>query len=132
MRILITTIIIILVSANLSAQREAANWYFGQNAGLDFNSGTPVPLLDGQINTVEGGEAFSDANGNLLFYTDGKTVWNRSHQVMPSGTELGGSFSTTQSALVVPNPIDKNIYYVFTPDDALSKNFGQKHLWQLY
>ncbi|MAU26168.1 MAG: hypothetical protein CMH48_12950 [Muricauda sp.] len=123
--ILITTIIIILVSANLSAQREAANWYFGQNAGLDFNSGTPVPLLDGQINTVEGCEAFSDANGNLLFYTDGKTVWNRSHQVMPSGTELGGSFSTTQSALVVPNPIDKNIYYVFTPDDALSKNFGQ-------
>ncbi|WP_168196962.1 hypothetical protein [Flavobacterium alkalisoli] len=35
------------------AQKEANIWYFGQHAGLDFNSGIPVPLLDGQINTNE-------------------------------------------------------------------------------
>lgn len=106
------------------SQREASNWYFGKNAGLDFNSGSPVALLDGLLDTVEGCEAFSDANGNLLFYTDGKTVWNRRHQVMLNGLGLKGSFSTSQSALVVPNPRNKNIYYVFTPDDALSQNLG--------
>ena len=29
------------------AQREANIWYFGANAGLDFNSGAPVPLTNG-------------------------------------------------------------------------------------
>ena len=36
------------------AQGEANIWYFGENAGLDFNSGSPVALTDGQINTNEG------------------------------------------------------------------------------
>ncbi|UJH67700.1 T9SS type B sorting domain-containing protein [Allomuricauda sp. SCSIO 65647] len=123
MRCLIA-IIFILFSGFLLAQREAANWYFGQYAGLDFNSGTPIPLTDGQINTVEGCEAFSDGDGNLLFYTEGKSVWNRFHNLMPNGIELGGSFSTTQSALVVPNPVRNNIYYIFTPDDALAYRLG--------
>ncbi len=102
------------------AQREAANWYFGTYAGLDFNSGSPEFLLDGQIRTVEGCETFSDKDGNLLFYTEGNNVWNRFHEIMPNGTQLGGSFSTTQSALVVPNPSNQNIYYIFTPDDVLA------------
>ncbi len=101
------------------AQREAANWYFGNNAGLDFNSGVPEVLLSGQIKTVEGCEAFSNANGNLLFYTEGNNVWNRFHEIMPNGTGLDGSFSTTQSALAVPNPLNNGLYYVFTPDDVL-------------
>ena len=116
--------VLLLFATGLYGQREASNWYFGKNAGLDFNSGAPVPLLDGQINTVEGCESFSDANGNLLFYTEGKTVWNKNHQVMPNGTGLRGSFSTSQSALVVPNPVDKNIYYIFTPDDALAQQLS--------
>ncbi|WP_088342320.1 T9SS type B sorting domain-containing protein [Robiginitalea sediminis] len=100
-------------------QKEAAIWYFGNNAGLDFRSGSPVPLLDGQLNTIEGCESFSDGQGNLLFYTDGKTVWNRRHVPMPNGEELRSSFSTSQAALVVPQPGAPSRYYVFTPDDAL-------------
>jgi len=64
------------------SQKEANIWYFGENAGLDFNSGVPVALLDGQLNTREGCATISDKNGNLLFYTDGITVWNRSHKIM--------------------------------------------------
>ncbi|MGX1929241.1 T9SS type B sorting domain-containing protein [Flagellimonas sp. 2504JD4-2] len=123
MRVLIAIITLLFVS-DMYSQREAANWYFGTFAGLDFNSGTPQPLLDGQIRTAEGCETFSDANGNLLFYTEGNTVWNRFHEVMPNGGGLGGSFSTTQSALVVPNPSNSNIYYIFTPDDALVYMLG--------
>ncbi len=102
------------------AQREAAHWYFGTYAGLDFNSGSPRPLFDGQIRTVEGCEAFSDADGNLLFYTEGSQMFNRLHELMPNGDGLKGSFSTTQSALAVPNPSNNGIYYVFTPDDVLA------------
>ncbi len=106
------------------SQREASNWYFGNNAGLDFNSGTPVPLFNGQLETLEGCESFSDEDGNLLFYTDGKVIWNRFHQQMANGDGLRGSFSTTQSALVVPNPVLTNIFYIFTPDDVLSYGLG--------
>ncbi|MBT8187441.1 MAG: T9SS type B sorting domain-containing protein [Croceitalea sp.] len=123
MRILLCLLGILMFSSSFG-QKEAANWYFGKNAGLDFNTGRPRPLLDGQINTIEGCEAFSDGNGNLLFYTEGKTVWNKEHKVMPNGTDLKGSFSTSQAALVVPNPLNKNIFYVFTPDDALAENFN--------
>lgn len=105
------------------SQREAANWYFGENAGLNFNTGIPQVLLDGRINTIEGCETFSDSDGNLLFYTDGKTVWNSRHRIMPNGEGLKGSLSSSQAALVVPNP-NQNLYYIFTPDDALRQRNG--------
>ncbi|MDC7993772.1 T9SS type B sorting domain-containing protein [Altibacter sp. HG106] len=99
-------------------QREAANWYFGNNAGLTFNSGRPEVLLDGQLSTIEGCESISDADGNLLFYLDGNFVWNRRHEIMPNGSDLLGSFSSTQAAVVVPHPTQDNLYFIFTADAA--------------
>lgn len=96
------------------AQKEAANWYFGNNAGLTFNSGTPEALLDGQLVTGEGCAAISNRQGGLLFYTDGVTVWDRNHNIMPGGTGLLGNSSSTQSAIIVPKPNNSNIYYIFT------------------
>ena len=65
-----------------SAQGEANNWYFGQNAGVTFNSGVPIALTDSAMQTLEGCATLSDASGQLLFYTDGMTIYNRNHQVM--------------------------------------------------
>lgn len=104
------------------AQNEANIWYFGQNAGLDFNSGVPVPLLDGVLNTNEGCATFSDGNGDLLFYTDGITVYNKNHTVMLNGTGLNGDVSSTHSAIVIPKPNDQNIYYIFTVDEVAEPN----------
>jgi hypothetical protein len=42
---------ILLTSQQTIAQGEANIWCFGENAGLDFNSGSPVPLLDGELDT---------------------------------------------------------------------------------
>src|SRR6186713_3346857 len=83
------------------AQKQANRWYFGMFAGLDFNSGAPVPVSDGMLNTAEGCSSIADANGNLLFYTDGITVFNRVHDTMPNGFDLTGDISSTQSALIV-------------------------------
>lgn len=49
------------------AQKEAANWYFRNNTGLDFNSESPVALTNGQLDTAEGCASISDENENLLF-----------------------------------------------------------------
>jgi len=121
-------LIFILSSTLAYSQQEASVWYFGQNAGLKFQTnGTVAPLSDGQLNTEEGCSSIADANGNLLFYTDGRTVWDRNHIQMPNGsfdlgTELFGDGSSTQSGIIVPKPGDPNIYYIFTVDEPHHQN----------
>ena len=105
---------IILFSTVSFAQKEGNIWYFGENAGLDFNSGNPVALANGAMATNEGCASISDNAGNLLFYTDGITVWNRNHLQMPNGFGLLGHSSSTQSALIVQEPGSNNIFYIFT------------------
>ena len=100
------------------SQNEAANWYFGYGGGIRFNqiANTVTSVNDGQLFTNEGCASISDDTGNLLFYTDGTSVWNRNHTVMQNGYDLLGDSSSTQSAIIVPKPNDPNIYYVFTVD----------------
>lgn len=104
-------------------QGATSNWYFGQGAGISFNSdGTIQVVQDGQLNTAEGCATISDTSGNLLFYTDGIVVYNRNHQVMDNGTDLYGDPSSTQSAIIVPQPDNPEVFYIFTVDTALSQN----------
>lgn len=104
------------------AQGEANNWYFGQNAAITFNSGTPAALINSAMQTVEGCATLSDESGNLLFYTDGRTIYNRNHQVMVNGTGLLGHESSTQSGTIVPLPGVTNLFYVFTLDEMSNVN----------
>ncbi len=121
-------LIFILTTTLAFSQQEASVWYFGQNAGLKFNAdGSVTPLSDGQLNTNEGCSSIADGNGNLLMYTDGRTVWDRNHIQMPNGsyaygTELFGDGSSTQSGIIVPKPGSTNIYYIFTVDEPHHQN----------
>ena len=116
MKFLYICICTFILPSFLLAQNEADIWYFGANAGLNFNSGTAEVLLDGALDTVEGCATISSNNGDLLFYTDGVTVYNRNHEVMVNGTGLNGNFSSTQSAVILPKPGTLNSYYIFTTD----------------
>ena len=116
-----------LVSLNLFAQSEAANWYFGFGGGIKFNqnNNSVSSVNDGQLFTNEGCATISDSSGNLLFYTDGSRVWNKNHTTMMNGLGLFGDSSSTQSAIIVPKPGDDDIYYIFTVDNNLDgNNFG--------
>ncbi|MCW1147557.1 T9SS type B sorting domain-containing protein [Flavobacterium lacisediminis] len=109
--------ILFLMSMLVShAQGEANIWYFGQNAGLDFNSGVPITLTNGQLVTDEGCATISNSSGQLLFYTDGVTVYNKNHTIMVNGTGLLGHSSSMQSATIVPKPGSSNLFYIFTTD----------------
>jgi gliding motility-associated-like protein len=110
-------ILFLLFQAASIAQPQNNIWYFGDYAGLDFNGGSPVAITDGELYTNEGSASIADINGNLLFYTDGITVWNKLHQVMPNGFGLFGNPSTTQAALIVPMPDNEEQYYIFTIDE---------------
>jgi large repetitive protein len=112
------------LNVNLQAQnnpdhKRTFHWYFGDKIGLDFSSGTPVVDTNGQMTVLEGNATISDTNGNLLFYTNGKTVWNRNHVIMMNGTGLGVGLvsSPRDCAVIIPSPSsDNNIYYIFTVD----------------
>ena len=112
----------VLLSQLLFSQGEANIWYFGENAGLDFNSGNPVALTNGQLNTIEGCATISNSVGQLLFYTDGITIYNSNHQVMLNGAGLYGDTSSTQSATIVKKPGSATLYYVFTIDEEVNPN----------
>jgi len=101
----------------LFAQKEGNNWYFGNKAGVTFNTSPPSALTNGQLNTYEGCATMSNAKGRLLFYTDGISVWDSTHNVMSNGSGLKGNSSSTQSGIIVPRPDSAHIFYIFTVDD---------------
>jgi len=120
-------LLISIISLSIFGQGEANNWYFGNNAGVTFNTNPPSALTDGELNTSEGCSSISDSNGNLLMYTDGRTIWDRNHNIMPnadyfSGSGLNGDPSSTSSGLIVPHPTEPDLYYVFTVDEPHHNN----------
>ncbi|MEP7129156.1 MAG: hypothetical protein ABI729_09825 [Chitinophagales bacterium] len=102
-------------SNDLIAQQNNV-WIFGDHAGIDFETGMAVPFYNSKIDMLEGTAVASDISGNVLFYTDGMSVWNRNNVVMPNGTGLGGNVSST-STLIVQKPGDCTKYYIFTTED---------------
>ena len=121
MRLRALTLFFFFITLVVQGQKESANWYFSRFAGITFNTlsgGLPTFLPGGQISGFfqEGVAIQSDTGGNLLFYTDGRTVWDATHTIMPGGTGLGGGESSSQSVIIVPHPGDTNQYYVFTTD----------------
>ncbi|MBX3165278.1 MAG: hypothetical protein KF900_12450 [Bacteroidetes bacterium] len=69
----------IFLHCRVAAQNENTKWYFGNHVALDFMTNPPIVLNNSQMNTSEGCSSIADAAGNLLFYTDGVTVWNKQH-----------------------------------------------------
>lgn len=123
MKRILASIFVLLGCCGVSnAQLETAVWYFGRNAGLDFNTPEPKILLDGAVNNLEGVASFSDSLGNLLFYTDGRTAWNREHNVMLNGDNLVGHVSSTESAIIMPWPGNPYKYFLFVVDAEFGGN----------
>lgn len=61
---------------------------------------------------LEGTASISDVNGNLLFYTNGRSVWDSNHNLIENG--LLGELSSTQAAMIIPRPSHPGRYYIFT------------------
>ena len=101
-------------------QLQNNNWVFGYGARVNFSGPIPVGSSNAAINSNESTASVSDpTTGQLLFYTDGRTVWNANNQVMPNGANLLGGLvnSCTQGALIVPFPEDSRRYYLFTLEE---------------
>jgi PKD repeat protein len=112
-------LILIPLTLSLGAQNEFSKWYFGINAGLNFSTTPPTILTNAAMFANEGCASISDGSGNLLFYTNGTGVYNSAHTLMANGNGLSADPSSTQSSLIVKQPGNTNIYYIFTTKGGL-------------
>lgn len=78
---------------------------------MNFNSSVPY-LFKSQVSPDVYNSAISDSNGNLLFYTDGYTTWDRRNKVMPK-TEYRWPWASEVMPLICPIPDNDSLYYIF-------------------
>ncbi|MFM9840998.1 MAG: gliding motility-associated C-terminal domain-containing protein [Cyclobacteriaceae bacterium] len=94
-------------------------WYFGNKAGIDFNPTTPPTppppraiINKSAMDAPEGCAIVCDRNGQAIFYTDGKNVYDKTNTSIAN--DLAGDPDAAQSSLIVPVPGDETLYYIFT------------------
>jgi len=108
-------LMILFLAKGVNAQGEWNNWYFGEYVGLNFQSNPPAILLDGGLGAEGGTAVISDSSGQLLFYSNGYSIFNRNHTLMLNGGGLyGGSGLFMHCVYTTPFIEDTNKYYVFT------------------
>ena len=116
MKNLLAFIVCYLISQSL-VQAQSTSWFFGQQGYLDFSSGTGLALASpSPIPTSLGCTVQADANGQVLFYSNGETVYNANNAVMLNGTGLiGVQFGIwhIQETIAIPDPGNPNEYYIF-------------------
>jgi gliding motility-associated-like protein len=103
------------------SQKEDFNWCFGNSAGISFNNGSTTAFSNSVSNCADNSSTISDSLGNILFYTNGLTIWNKNHVTMTNGSGLLGSNNSGQCALIVKQP-QSNLFYVFTTDQFAGAN----------
>lgn len=96
-------------------------WALAPGAGLEFVSTSSVTAWTTSIpsQSDEGHAAVCNRyTGDLLFYTNGSTVWDANGQIMPNGSGLLGNgpgyHSCLQGSLIVPFIGDSTKYYLFS------------------
>ncbi|MFK8008665.1 MAG: PKD domain-containing protein, partial [Saprospiraceae bacterium] len=107
-------IILFLIFATfLFSQKETNNWVFGNDNWLDFNT-DPVTAQDNfdlNINATRGTVSVSDKEGNLLFYSNARRVFDRNNQVMPNG-DFNTLVTNTHPVAVFLKPNSEHSYYL--------------------
>jgi gliding motility-associated-like protein len=92
-------------------------WAFGKGAGYNFNTHTAFTT---PLQSEEGcASVCNRTTGNLLFFSDGKSAWNKNSVVMTQANAnlLGNNMNfgtTAQGVCIVPFINDPNKYYLFS------------------
>ena len=105
---------LLLFSTIVFSQNETNHWYFGENAGMNFSDGLFQVLSDGSMETPAGCASISDKDGNLLFYTNGRVVWNKNHEIIDDAFYLANEIEDIQTTIIIPKPNDETTYYIFS------------------
>ncbi|MBS1687586.1 MAG: gliding motility-associated C-terminal domain-containing protein [Bacteroidetes bacterium] len=123
----LTIIFFLFLTPVLHAQKENNVWMFPPYYGLDFNGPAPTAITSKvpwvAINAVA---SVCDVNGQLLFYTNTDTIWDRKGNPMPTCTTSAWrkgypaaddttvlSYNAPQGVIILPVLNNPQQYYVF-------------------
>jgi len=111
-KLIIFFCLLMIINKLYPQSKFANNWYFGEFAGITFNTSPPSVLANSAMNINSSGAAsISDSLGNLLFYSDGETIWNKNHEVMPNSNLIQDALHIP---IFVPVPNNPNRFYLIT------------------
>ncbi|MFI5172500.1 MAG: hypothetical protein ACHQFW_08920, partial [Chitinophagales bacterium] len=118
MKKILLILAILTLSELVVSQNQNINWFFGDSVIIKFDGGGIFPsYVSGHAH--EASCSVSDPIGNLLFYSNGKDVWDKNYILMPNtGLDIGqfnpnlGS-SITQGIVTFLDPGDSSKYYLF-------------------
>lgn len=102
-----------------------SNWYFSRHNDLNFSTGTPINnnILTTDTFFTESCAIQNSPSGNVLFYTNGKEIWNSSHTKINTNNLLLGNYSSKRGVIIIPSPSDNSQYYIFTMDTETQNGF---------
>lgn len=129
---------------NVAAQpawtlKENVNWKFYQYGGLKFENNIPKAdsssmrhiTTSGSANVYSySGASVSDAQGNLLFYSDAHTVWDKNGRPMPNGNNLLPS-NATDATLILPVLDNPDQYYIIYTSGTIDFGGNSVNAYQL-
>lgn len=121
-------IYLLLLSLSIStftfSQKETNNWVFGLSNWMDFNT-DPVSInITPNFNffAERSSVSMSDEEGNLLFYSDGFSIFNKNHELMPNGI-IQANTSFTHPIFAIPKPGSDHSYYMVINNSEFAGGF---------
>jgi hypothetical protein len=123
-----------LLGSSLLAQKEDFVWVLGYaynearpphgivNLKFDDNGDYPSMEYHPRIIDLDNSNAsICDKDGNLLFFTNGNSVYTKNHTLMGNGSGIGHPDNPTsnflvQGYIILPKPGSKHLYYIIYGD----------------
>lgn len=112
-----------------STKKSQRTWMFGSRAMLDFGaSGGELPTasrFDSYFFAHEGVTVVNDAQGDLQFFSNGQTIWDRTGAEMQNSAGLNGGQSATQAVVAFPMNRERTQYGVISNNGQVEDGHGQ-------
>ncbi len=112
--------VLLFVNSFAISPKNYSVWYFGSDAGIDFNTGIATSSPVNNFFLYDNSTVICDDYGAVYMYSNGVKLWNRNHQITPNGTGLMGNTSGGQTALIVSQPYSKLLYLFTVPEYGVS------------
>jgi hypothetical protein len=127
---------LIISSGNLCGQIYETNpdfqrtkvWYFGYGIGMSFGKDTILIDTNYRGWNYEGTAILNDKQGNLKFYSDGKYLYNKNHQIKNTKESLLADNSSCQGVILFDDLKDSTLIHILTTSPTYSSSRrGYRH-----